>query len=85
MLDGSYFFECRCGANEHTLRFILDLEERELYASIFLDPTLPWWRRLWIGIKYIFGVVPSFGHFGTWVLREEDVERLRGMCEKLNK
>lgn len=37
MLDGSYFFECKCGSDEHTLRFILDREDNCIYTTIFLN------------------------------------------------
>ncbi len=35
MLDGTHYFECRCGGSEHTLRFILDKEEKELHTDLF--------------------------------------------------
>lgn len=55
MLDENYFFECSCGANEHTLRFAVDKEENVLYTSVFLCQYRPWYSRIIIAIKYIFG------------------------------
>jgi hypothetical protein len=85
MLDGTYFFECRCGSNEHILRFTLDIkdpENREIYTSIFLNQYRSIFKRIWIGIKYIFGYKCRFGHWDCWILKEEDTERLRDMCDK---
>ena len=62
MLDGTEFFECECGSDEHTLRFILDLDKTpgkdyignqmprlpELYVSVFLQEK-PWYVRFWAG------------------------------------
>jgi len=31
----STFFECQCSSSEHTLKFIYDEEDRELYTSIY--------------------------------------------------
>jgi len=27
MLDGTHYFECACGSDEHTIRFTLDKED----------------------------------------------------------
>jgi len=80
MLDGTYFFECACGADEHTIRFVLNKEDEpaEIYLSIFLDPG-PWWKRLGRGIKYILGYKCKYGHFGNWTMDPEDVSRLKKM------
>lgn len=84
MLDGTHFFECACEADEHILRFTLDKDPEDpgIYTSIFLDSPYTWWRRVWIGIKYIFGYKCQYGHFGNWELRDEDVTRLRSMCNE---
>jgi len=83
MLDGTHYFECECGADEHTLRFVLDKgpEDPCVYTSIFLYQYRPWWKRIWVGIKYIFGYKSKYGHWGGWELQDEDVKRLRDMCE----
>jgi len=82
MLDGSYFFECACYSNEDILRFDLckEKEYKEIYVSIFLDNG-PWWERLWLGLKYIFGYKCRYGHFNCWTMNEEDAQRLKKMVE----
>jgi len=82
MLDGTHYFECECGADEHTLRFVLDKEDPRIYTSIFLHQYRPGWKRVWTGIKYILGYKSKYGHWSVWELRDEDVKRLRDMCEK---
>lgn len=76
MLDGSYFFECECGSSEHTLRFDLDREVPTLYTSVFLNDWRPWYKRVWVGIKYIFGYKCKYGHWDCWSLRESDAKDL---------
>jgi len=84
MLDGSYFFECQCGSSEHILRFTLDASDEDpgIYSSVFLDSDVPWYKRLWMGIKYIFGYRCKYGYFGCWLMKDEDIERFQMMISK---
>ena len=88
MLDGTHYFECGCGMDEHTLRFTLDMMDDEepcgkaLFTSIFLNDYHRWYQRLWIGIKYIFGYKCKYGHWDCWVLHEPDAVRLRKMLNE---
>lgn len=88
MLDGTEFFECICGSNEHTLKFVLDLDENgdprlpELFVGIFLHNPI-WYKRIWIGVKYIFGYKSRFGHFGGYTMNFEDGRRMINMIKKL--
>jgi len=82
MLDGTHFFECDCGSSEHTLRFILDNEEKEIYTEVYLNQYRSFSKRLWVGIKYIFGYKSKYGHWDCWNLCKEDAARLRDMCGK---
>lgn len=87
MLDGSHHFDCRCYAQEHTMRFVLDKDPDFpcIYASIYLDPLHPWWKRAWMALKYVFGYSCSQGHFDSWILNPEDVHRLRSLCDEIIK
>lgn len=92
--EHSEYFECSCFACEHTLRFSYfeDVFENkkcmnktfDIYLHFFLENG-PWYRRLWLGIKYIFGYKCKYGHFGEWIMRHEDVCRLKEMLEKFEK
>lgn len=76
------YFECECFSDEHTLTFTLDPDDGELYTSVFLKQWHPWYARLWIAIKYLFGYKCKYGHWGTWILREEDSQRLADLLAK---
>ena len=92
MLDGSYWFECYCYDDEHTVRFTLNKgyyedgtyksenEFPELYMSTFLS-TGGFFTRLWLGIKYVFGYRGKYGYFGNWTLVTEDVNKLEDMIQ----
>jgi len=83
MLDGTHYFECRCGSDEHTLRFTLDKKEKEIHTSIFLNDYYPWWKRVWVGFRYACGYKCRYGHWDCWILRQEDADRLRTMLDEL--
>ena len=87
MLDGTHFFECRCGSSEHTLRFTLDKgpDDPGIYTSIFLNDWKSFWKRLIMGIKYIFGYKSRCGHWDCWLMKRGDVERLKDMCDEFIK
>lgn len=79
------FFVCGCGSDEHTLRFIYigtdggkydDMPD--LYTSVFLNDYRSFFKRLLVGIKYIFGYKCKYGHWDTFTLAGvEDAKRLR--------
>jgi len=84
MLDGTEYFECACGGDEHTLRFIIDKEDKRLYTSVFLNDYQSIWKRVWIAIKYIFGYKCQYGHWDYWIMRYEDIPRMREMLDKMD-
>lgn len=81
MLDGSYFFECRCYTEEHTLRFTLDKKDHEIYTSVFLNDWMPLYKKIWTAIKYVFGYKCRYGHWDCWIMQAEDAKRLRDMLD----
>jgi hypothetical protein len=83
MLGGTYFFECQCGDDEHTLRFVLNKDDQEIYAHVYLNQYHNVFGRIWAALKYIFGYKCKYGHWGEWILREEDAQRLRGMVTEV--
>jgi len=78
----SEYFECECLGDEHTLRFIYDEQDNDLYATIFLNQYRSIWKRLWVAIKYAFGYKCKYGHWDIWTLKREDCKRLRKLILK---
>ena len=80
MSEGTQHFDCRCGSVEHTIRFNLDKEEREMYVDVYLNRGDSFWRRVYLGVRYIFGAKSQYGEWGSWVLDESDAGRMMAMC-----
>ena len=57
------YLECDCTEFEHCIRMSYDDDVDMMYVHYFL-PKAVWWKRLWTGIKYIFGHRSKFGDFG---------------------
>ena len=85
MLDGSHYFECACGSDEHTLKFILNKDDNEIYTNIFLTQGEGFFGRAWVGIKYAFGYKSKYGHWDSFILKSKDAKRLRNLLDELER
>lgn len=78
-------FLCRCHSPEHQLTFVAnpynDIDD-SVYVYIHLK-TLPFWKRLWHGIKYIFGHRSIYGDFDEFIFNEEDAGNLQKIVDLL--
>ena len=82
MLDGTHWFECQCGSSEHTLTFIIDKKDPELYCTLFLSRYLGFFNRLWVAFKYVVGMKAKNGHWDYWMLQRKDAENLRNLVDE---
>jgi hypothetical protein len=87
MLDGTEYFECQCFSPEHSLRFVLDLDEGDpgIHTEVYLG-SYPWgWKRVWVGVRYIFGYKSRYGAWDCFLLQPADAVRLASLCDRLVK
>lgn len=75
---------CACGANEHHMTFTYYDGDNEVYVQYFLQ-SQPFWKRLILGIKYIFGYKCRYGHFGETVLDRQAAGAIIQSLELLTK
>ena len=67
---------CACTSDEHTLR-LMHFKARpetgddydEMYWSVYLRKW-PWYKRLWIAVRYIFGHRSKYGDFDSGPLMD---------------
>lgn len=73
------YFECECYSPEHTLRISYDCSnQRDKFIAFYVQLSkLPFWRRLWAGIKYIFGYECRYGHWEEFLLDDDDVLKIK--------
>lgn len=73
------YFECDCGDVEHVIRFSYFDDEPEIYVNTYLKKS-NFFKRLWYGIKYIFGFQSKYGAFGETLLHTKQIMELRNFC-----
>lgn len=77
---------CACGSSEHQILIHHDPgvdDPAEVYLSIHLANSKSFWKRLTVGIKYIFGHRSRFGHWDEIILTEDHLPQLRKVVNTL--
>ena len=77
--------DCDCADVSHTLRFIHEKDDVvcPIYTEVPLNIRKPFWKRLWIGLKYIFGRQSQFGHFDCFLLNRNNAILLKKYIEQV--
>lgn len=69
----NYYLECACCSNEHLVKLIYDDGTHDIpflamYVQLIQEP---WYKRIWKGIKYIFGHQCVYGHWDEFIFDEK--------------
>lgn len=78
---------CDCSSAEHQMVLRYDDDKdlgRMVYVEIHLVP-LAWYKRLWIGIKYIFGYKCCYGNFEEMILSPKHARQVYDLYRFLNR
>lgn len=79
-------FICKCSSPEHQLIFSYDksdtTDEGWVYTAVHLTK-FGFWKRLWHGIKYIFGHRSIYGDFDEFIFKTEDAGKLQEVVDYL--
>lgn len=83
MADKELFLDCSCHSPEHLVRCSLwnwNDGEPELSLMVQASEYRPWYFRLGVGLKYIFGFEPLQWH--DFLLKREDAGKLMDMLKE---
>jgi hypothetical protein len=83
--DRNEIFICDCHSKEHMAIVSLydwDGGPPDFYLEITAEHHLPWYRRIWVAVKYIFAQ-PSLSWHDI-ILKPEDVARLASVIDDYN-
>ena len=72
---------CDCSSTEHQLVLHYDDDKdlgRQVFVEIHLVP-LVWYKRLWLGIKYIFGYKCKYDNFEEMILSPKHARQIYGL------
>ena len=70
------FLMCKCHSLEHTIHFSHSKEEQEVYVHIYLNEYPNVFKRIWVGLKYMFGYTSRYGHWDEVMLSVEQIQQL---------
>jgi hypothetical protein len=79
------YVECACTSSEHTLRFVVDEEDNEIYTDVQLARWHPWYMRVWLAIKYVFGYQCKYGHWDCTIIQEEQAKQIIQLMKRVTK
>lgn len=72
------YLDCACSTLDHT--FAVNVDTSDDHLPLWIDFHLcmwrPWYKRIWLAIKYIFGYQSKFGHYDTVCLDREQAYKL---------
>ena len=74
---------CACGDVEHQMIIRSIDGDDDVYVSIHLVK-LGFFKRLWYGIKYIFGYQCKYGAFDEIIITKKDKHKLSKVIQWLN-
>ena len=84
MTDKVIHLDCDCHSPEHIIRYSLwawDYNDRpEMFVEVQAGHYLPWYKRIWPAIKYMFGIPGLDWHEA--IIRPQDVDKLTSMLEE---
>ncbi len=79
---------CECMSPEHNIRFCFmidkDPNRSEISVDVHMSHYLPWYRRVWLAVKYVLGI-ETRSHYDTFMMSRVDATRLRGLLEDFEK
>ena len=73
----NHFVVCSCSTPEHTIRFLHDRDEDELYTEIYLNQYKGFFKRLVIAVRYLFGYTCRYGHWDSTLISKEEAQKLK--------
>lgn len=81
----NHFLVCECNSSEHTLRYMYDQENKELYTEVYLNNHNSIFKRIYIAVKYIFGYTSKYGHFDCTIMSKKEASKLFHFLRKYNR
>lgn len=76
--------QCSCTVPDHMIQFRWFPEDDEMYLEVQMTPQ-PFFKRMWIGLKYVFGIKNTDYHWQETVLSEKEVKRIARLCREFGK
>lgn len=80
----NHYFNCQCTDFNHIFRFVYDPKDNDMWLEVHLYNWMPWYKRVWAAIRFIFKMEPAYGHYDTTIIRPEDIKNLQNLIDRYN-
>lgn len=81
----NYYFDCECSDFNHVFRFVLDNHTGEVWLEARINNFLPWHKRVWAAIKFIFKKDNAYGHYDVTLIKPEQFHNFINMIDSAEK
>lgn len=71
---------CSCHSPEHIVEFVVNDEPDDpdlFWVQVQLRQWRPWWKRVWVALRYVFGYQCRYGHWDSASVSREEATKLR--------
>ena len=78
-----HYIDCDCQDFDHLLR-IAYFDDKDIHNELYIEVHLrqkSFLKRLWLGLKYVFGFRSSFGDFDEFVMTRKKVLEIKKVLE----
>jgi len=82
MSDHYLYVECECRSPEHVIRLNYDDYYGDLSIFTQMNHDRPWWKRVWVGIKYMFGKGNKDWHCTDTMIWNDETTKLIKFLEE---
>lgn len=82
MTNETEYFQCECHSDDHTFKLEIDSDDGQLILTPYLRQSGKFWHRVAAAFKFIFNERYGLGYWDCVLVKNEDVERLKGVIDK---
>lgn len=77
------YLDCSCDDPNHVIRYTYDPDDGMLCVEMRLVDYLSWYKRMWVGIKYILGILKSQHYaYDCSIIKPTDYDKLLEVVNK---
>ncbi len=73
---------CQCHSVDHQV--VIQQIDDEIYLNVHLV-NISLWKRIWLAIRYVFGLKDTYGHFEEFIINPDDADKLQNIVDVLRK
>jgi hypothetical protein len=77
-----HHFECQCSTFDHLFRMSLDPDDGTVVLTARLNHFLPWYRRVWTAVRYVFKTPSMRGEFDVTLIGPDQFFAIHDLLDR---